>query len=381
MIEEFKNLPEVSFIDETTLDDVMDGLVNEYQKAWKEETGHEAKLEPADSVTLILRSIGVYLMHGFEYIERAGHQNLLSTSYGPHLDNLAIYKGTSRLPAEKAETTVRFTLSMLHDSAQPIPLGTRVLAESGQYFQTMEYAEVLPGQWYVDVPCECETAGAFGNGVPPGRISTLVNRLPYIASVSNIEESKGGSDVEDDDSLRERTFLSPSQYSTAGPEDAYIYHTRSYSAAIGSVTAFTPAPGRVIVQFLLKDGSLPTQTLIEHVTEHLNAMVVRPLTDFLLVQAPEIITYDIKAKYYVVRSQADRSVSIQARVAQAVEDFNTWQTSQIGRDINPSELTRRVVEAGAKRVEIESPMFTRVPATSVARLGTCEVTYGGLEDD
>ena len=42
---------------------------------------------------------------------------------------------------------------------------------------------------------------------------------------------------------------------------------------------------------------------------------------------------------------------------------------------------KRIVAAGAKRAEITSPVFTTVPDTSVARIGTQTVTYGGVEND
>ena len=37
--------------------------------------------------------------------------------------------------------------------------------------------------------------------------------------------------------------------------------------------------------------------------------------------------------------------------------------------------------AGAKRVEITSPVFTQVTETSVARVGKQTITYGGIEND
>lgn len=53
----------------------------------------------------------------------------------------------------------------------------------------------------------------------------------------------------------------------------------------------------------------------------------------------------------------------------------------MGRDINPDVLTRIVIQAGAKRLQITAPVFAVVPAGSVASLELTSVTYGGLEDD
>ena len=80
--------------------------------------------------------------------------------------------------------------------------------------------------------------------------------------------------------------------------------------------------------------------------------------------------------YYINRSDSARAVAIQAAVAQAVEEYKTWQRT-IGRDVNPSQLAAMVMEAGAKRVTVTAPTFAAVAATKVAALtGSATVTYG-----
>ena len=65
----------------------------------------------------------------------------------------------------------------------------------------------------------------------------------------------------------------------------------------------------------------------------------------------------------------------------AVDDYITWQSSKIGRDINPDMLTAMVKVAGAKRVVITSPVFRAISGIAKAELsGAPSVIYGGLED-
>ena len=74
-------------------------------------------------------------------------------------------------------------------------------------------------------------------------------------------------------------------------------------------------------------------------------------------------------------------MTIQAEVAKAVDNYKTWQRA-IGRDINPSQLVRMVMDAGAKRVTVTAPEYTAVDATKVSALqGDAVINYGGLEDD
>ena len=101
----------------------------------------------------------------------------------------------------------------------------------------------------------------------------------------------------------------------------------------------------------------------------------------MTVLAPEQQQFDIALTYYINRSDQAKANTIQEAVQAAVEEYSKWQTYTIGRDINPSELTKRIIEAGAKRVEITSPAFTTVASDTVARIGQKTVTYGGLEND
>lgn len=53
----------------------------------------------------------------------------------------------------------------------------------------------------------------------------------------------------------------------------------------------------------------------------------------------------------------------------------------MGRDINPSYLVQKIMEAGAKRVEVREPEFRVVEETHVARIvrETIQVLNGGVE--
>jgi putative bacteriophage tail fiber protein len=44
-------------------------------------------------------------------------------------------------------------------------------------------------------------------------------------------------------------------------------------------------------------------------------------------------------------------------------------------------LISLMVEAGAKRVDVVEPNFSTVADTQAPKIGTCTVTYGGIEDD
>ena len=381
MIKEIENLPDISFIGGKTLDEVQSEMVADYEKKYRETTGKELKLRRGDPETLKLYAASVQIYQMYLNIEKAGRMDLLKYAYGGFLDNLGANRGVARLPAYPAKTTVRFTLSAVMGGVVTIPKGTRVSNGNQPYFETDKTVEVAIGETYAETTCTCQEPGEAGNGIMAGMISTIVDPVPYVASVSNTEETAGGSDTESDEDYAERIYLAPSGYSVAGARDAYIYHARSYSSAIGDVEVSSPRPCEVEVRFLLADSSMPTEGLLAEVQEHLSDTSIRPLTDRLSVLAPREQGFDLAFTYYINRSDLDKAVTIQAQVAQAVQSYIAWQTGKIGRDINPSMLIQMVVEAGAKRVDVASPVFTAVPTGSVARASSQSVTYGGVEDD
>lgn len=107
---------------------------------------------------------------------------------------------------------------------------------------------------------------------------------------------------------------------------------------------------------------------------------MRPLTDDVQVQAPVASNYSVNVKYWLRSSDANKSATLQAAVEAAADGYVLWQKSVIGRDINPDELVQRMMEAGAKRVEITTPVFTVLDETEVAQETSVTAAYQGMED-
>ncbi|MBQ9700985.1 MAG: baseplate J/gp47 family protein, partial [Lachnospiraceae bacterium] len=330
---------------------------------------------------MILYTCAVWIYQGMQYADRAGKQGLLKYSYGEFLDNLGALRGIARLQPTPAVTTMRFQIEEALASTVQIPAGTRVTNGNEVYFATDEYAEIAIGQTYVDVLATSTETGMANNGFRAGEIKILVETLPYISSVSNITETSGGSDIESDDSLADRIYIASSAYSVAGPADAYIYWTKTVSSDITDVKVTSPAPCEVDVRFIMEGGELPEQALIDKVASVLNDSNVKPLTDKVTVSAPTTVNCDINLTYYINESDKASAESIQNLVTTAVDVYKEWQCSAIGRDINPSYLIGKIMAAGAKRVDVVSPVQTTLADTEVAAIGTVNIVYGGIEND
>lgn len=408
------NLPEVTFCE---LD--ADQIQKEAFAVYEAITGRT--LSPGNPERLFLESLILVIVQQRAVIDKAGKMNLLAYGEGYFLDHMGLFGDTPRIDSVLgASTSLKFSMEEAIDVAVSVPSGTKATSEDGSIvFATTEYAEITPGLVSVEVDAVCTEDGAVGNGFLAGQINKLVDNVPGITAVENTTLTSGGTDVEDDDSYRDRIHRSPSKYSTAGPSGAYDFWARTAHPDIVDVAVYrenplaaipetsldaimdvldldreglsleekqisvgnTLSPSLVNVNPLLEDGQLPSVEIIGLVDEILSSTSIRPLTDRVRVAAPEVVAYDLDFTYYVSTGDIPAIASIQTKVAQAVLEYRAWQRGKIRRDINPDELIRLVKNAGAKRLEVRSPAFTVLGTGQVAHENTISVVYGGAENE
>ena len=367
-------LPEVNFL--TTNPET---LLNDFVSTYEELEGR--KLADADPLKLIFSACASVITKQNIKINDSARQNLLYYARGAVLDHRGAESSTPRLTASPATVLMRFTLSEPLTSSRIINSGTMVTSNEATIFYALTKDFVIPvGVAYVDVEFVCIIPGIVGNGFLLGKINTLVNPLPYVSKVENITISNGGADVEEDDALRERIYMAPESLTNAGSEGAYKYFAKSASALISDVYVYMPKPGHVNISVLLQNGELPTQEIIDAVYEKCSAKTVRPLTDCLNVSTPDVIYYDVELTYYIDTNVVDIN-AVQNKILAAIDDYIVWQSSKIGRDVDPSKLYADCRQAGAKRIEVRSPSFLRIDKNQVAKLNVKNIVFGGVEDD
>lgn len=375
------NLPDISFIDGLTLENIQSQMLSDFVVKYQEITGKKIQLSKSDPNRIIMLSCAQIIYQGLQNIDKAGKMNFLKYAYDDYLENMGALKKVTRNPAKFAQVPVKFTLSGKREAATSIPQGTRVTAAYEVYFATIEYAEIPAGETEITVMTECTEAGTIGNDFAAGELTTLVDPIGFISKVSNTEKSTGGTEVESDQNMAERIYLAPSSYSTAGPDDAYEYWVKDSNPNIGDVKITSPTPGVVDIRFVMTDGTVPDDTTIAAVTAAVNQRGKRPLTDQVQVKKPEIEEYSIDVTYYINTSDSNAATAIQAQVESAVEKYKLWQASKVGRDINPDELIANINDAGAKRAVVRAPAFRVIGETAKAQCTGVNVIYGGLEDD
>ena len=351
------------------------------------ETITKTTVHPSSPERLFIQWMANILIQERVLTNYTANQNIPSRAEGDNLDALAeMFYEQDRPEAKAAVCTMRFQISEAQETAILIRSGTRI--QGGELtWETTEDHYIPIGETSIDVPVRCQTTGVIGNGYAAGQIKQLVDIYDYYSECANITVSGGGADRATDEEFYELMRLSMDGYSSAGARGSYAYFAKKDNTEIGDVAGGSPVPGEIKLYVLMKDGTLAGEEVKREVLERCSADEVRPLADFVSVEDAEPVNYDIDFTYYIQTGTAKSAEAVAADVQAAVTEYISWQCAKLGRDINPSELYRRLMATGIKRVELASPAFTVLrdgrerTAPQVAVIGTVTVTNGGYEDE
>ncbi|MEI6857078.1 baseplate J/gp47 family protein [Psychrilyobacter sp.] len=338
-----------------------------------------ASLGLADERRWLLQAVAYGLFIRNETTNEGLKMNLLRYTKGDYATEMGAFTDTERLSASKSSVTLRFEI----EEAKTELIGVspiRVTPGNNIYFLT-PYFEFQPGEIIKDVIGYCTEEGEIGNGFLSGEINKIVDPFTFFKTVVNTEISQGGTEIESDESLKERIRIAPSKFSTAGPGDGYIYWAKTANQGVVDVNVKMTTPGTVRITPLMEGGELPSDSVLSDVLTTCSADKRRPLTDNLLVNKPAQIDYDIDFTYYISSKDIGLVNEIQDKVNKAVTEYTTWQKAVLKRDISPTELNYLIRSAGAKRVEIVKPTFATVDVFEVAKEVNINPIYGGIEDD
>jgi phage-related baseplate assembly protein len=356
-------------------------------------------LAPSDPRRLHLQTFLLLLAQQRQLIDFSGKQSLLRFVSDDWIDILAELWGLERLGPLPSQCTQRFSFATV--AARTVADGVRV--SDGTNVWAVD-GDTSATDDHIDATVKCIVVGSATNGIAEGQIDTLVDPtlVPGCTGVSNVTETVSGRDTELLEDFRQRLRDEPESRSTCGPRTAYEAAALDASASVADAVALgphdaadmagsPPNPGEVFI--LLLEGERddsgvllsvvpdPSGGLLATVGTALSAEDERPLTDLVITKAPVWEDFDAYVTYYIAGSRSDSAAEIQVAVEAAFEAWKLWQQSAIGRDLNPSELTTRLVNAGAKRAAILQPAFTSLKRDQSAKLIYSSLTYGGVEDD
>ena len=345
------------------------------------ETELNEPLYPGDERRLFAEAQNAFLVSYQNTANEQFKQRFMQHSSGEILDAHGISEGCIRLGKQKAKAMQRFSLSAVQKMNVVIPAGTKVTADSEKYFETVEVAVIEAGKLYVDTIVEAVEGGADYNGYATNQLNLLVDLIPYVSNVTNLEATSGGDNGEPypqedggagDERYKERIKLVQSTKSTAGAESTYEYYAKTADASIEDVKVTSPSPCVVEILVLCKDGKVPDEEVLAKVTQAVTAKEVRPLGDRVTVSGVEPVKYDIELVYYMPTDEENSVVEFVEGENGAIKKYVAWQSEKIGRAINPDRLRSEILKSvtqppGAERVEIISPTYQTLTASEIAQ--------------
>lgn len=343
-------------------------------------------LYPGDERRIYTEAIIQVLVSIYNTLNDVAKQRMLQYARGDVLDAIGEMEDTPRLQPEPSHDTIRFYVNEELNQNILIPEGTKVTAEGEIYFETESTVVLQAGERYVDIEAYCQTPGSDYNGISPGVLNVLVDVIPYISGVTNLYGTIGGDDGEPydevgDNHYRERIKLSKSSYSVAGSVEAYKYFALSASPEISDVTIDSPEGNIVNIYVLMDGGELPSDEILKEVEQIVGANDIRPMTDKVTALAPTQVEYDIEFKYYCTIDNEAEAVQTVESIGGAVDKYNEWQTSALGRDINPDYLRKFVLapESGStsvERIDVVAPSFETLTDKEVAKFsGSIKISH------
>lgn len=342
--------------------------------AWYEKEAGK-KLYPADDEMLLINGIAYRETLIRLIIQDVAEQNLVAKARAPMIDYLGHLVGVFRLPATPAVCTLRFSVDQPQPTTVLIPAGTRVSATDSVIFITDSDVHLPATSLSVQVKATCTENGVSGNGWQPAQISNLLDEIEGVdLQVVAMAPSAGGSDTESNDHLRERIILAPESFSNAGSVGAYRFHAMSAHQDIVDVAVTRPQPGTVKLTPLMSYG-LPEQTILDVVKGLCSDEKIRPLTDTVVVSLPDEITYTINATLYVYHDQDEKAVI--ARATQAITARTQVQSSKLGNDIIPSQISATLSVPGIYKVSLSTPGERVLTQTQWSRCIAITLVPGG----
>lgn len=353
------------------VDDDIGTVLSETIKDYESRAGKV--LQPAHIERLLINTFAYREFLLRKQLNEAYRQQHIPYATGLMLDVAGTDFGTNRLPAQPADTVIEFSVKPddIGETTIQIGKGKEVLA-GNVAFATTESGQLTQSRPSMTLPAVCTQTGTVGNGYAVGQINTLADRLhPTITvNVKNTTISQNGSDIESDDSYRERIMLAFEWFSNAGSKGAYAYFARSVSQEIIDVYVGNakdrqgqPIGGTVAVYLLGKTMPV-SDTLIREVNKALNDEKARPLCDTVTVNSAKVVNFTLNAELTTFTG-----ANVDEVLANAKSAFNVYQKeteSKLGQDVIPLNLAKTLQVAGVYDVKLISPSLITIPNDTVA---------------
>lgn len=300
-------------------------------------------LYPGDEKEMLLRSVQATITQAFASVDNALRMATLRYAVGDYLDLYGEKRGCNRIGAQKAVAVVEMKL-IATGKTGTISAGTPITAD-GERIYILDGDVVETGYARTArMTITADISGSAGNGLLSGTQMQFLVPQDAVESVFCVEDASGGQEREDDDTYRDRIRTFGLAQLHTGPQEQYEAAAKNVTSEILDARAANLGAGKVGVALLLASNT-GSAAIIQHVSEALNDVNVRPLTDEVTVFLAEEIPYTLNVLY-----KAESGMDVSLAITDAAAEYGKWQDGNIGKAFNPDRLVAELYRAGATRV-------------------------------
>ena len=344
---------------EQTVDQIYDSMLSEFQS----KTG----LEAANSVDLSVRLYAVAAQIHALYAqgEWTRNQCFPQTAQGVWLDQHAQLRGLERRAAKQATGTIRFSVDRAGQSDLTIQAGTVCMTAGQVRFETLEDAVLQAGTLSVEVSAQAVEAGAAGN-VAAGSILAMAVPPVGISRCTNPEPFTGGSEEEDDESLRSRV-LETYRRMANGANAAYYEKEALSFEEVAAVTVVGRSRGIGTVDVVVAPWKgLPEEELLEQLQQHFEER--REIAVDIQVLAPSTQSVDVTVE--LKPSAGADYTTVAGRVETVLRDW--FNGERLGESILRAKLGELIYHVeGVENYRILAPdADVDIQPTVLPQIGT-----------
>ncbi|MCT4593191.1 MAG: baseplate J/gp47 family protein [Anaeromicrobium sp.] len=237
-------------------------------------------------------------------------QNILrlafpQTSYGLWLEYLGECKGVFKNPATKSTGVIKVKgkFGTVVEKGKIVGIPATDKKESIEFEFTETEAIDDTGIAYINAKCLQE--GTVGN-VLPNTITVLITPINGIKSITNEEEFKGGTEIEDEEHYRDRVIEEEQDEDSSGNDEDYVKWAKQVpGVGFAYVISEWDGAGTVKVLILDKNGQPAVPELIGEVQKYIAPIVPKgqnrggkaPIGAIVTVTAPSVLNIDIRAHF------------------------------------------------------------------------------------
>lgn len=304
-------------------------IYNEMMAAYAGATGAEAAASGDLAVRMYAMAAQVFSLYvQCEWVER---QCFPQTAEGTSLDMHAQLRGLERRAATAAEGVLRFTVDAAAGQDREIPAGTVCMTAGLVRFETVEPGLLRAGTTQADVRARALEPGSAGN-VAAGTVLTMAVAPVGVSRCTNPAAFSGGTDREDDETLRARV-LETYRRMPNGANAAFYQQGALSFEEVAAATVISRPRGVGTVDVVVATGAgAPSSELLKTLTDYFEER--REIAVDLQVRAPTMKELAVSVQ---VAAAANKDAG---QVRGAVESaLRAWFDGQrLGEDVLRARL-------------------------------------------